>query len=439
MLLNLAIISSLCILIGFTSAAHNCTSFSDKNHGFGCELKNVKPEDEVFEINVMIRDSDINKTEDDIVWVQIRDSQFADLPKGVFEKFANMEKIMIISSTGFQNFNTTYFDKKITLVLMKNTDIEVVGEFALTELTELKILSLNYNQITTVHKNAFRDLVKVEKIEMVGNKIERLDADTFQNNVNLKLVLLYHNILKVIPAQLFSRNPLLESIQFQNNSISQIEKGFYKPLEKLTKADFSSNICISETISLTRYIQWSSHLYKFKDCFNNYALMKSTNEVIDSVLEKITESDKTVKDLTERVVNDLAILEGKLNNNTELENFKTNLLKFFELDKKTFEEKYENDLNNITSHVRTDMIEEIKKNVVEALEKTQEEKQSKLVTDDFKQFRDDFSGRFILIYCILFFLMICSCIMGFLLLKISGVYPFQYRDDSRKLIDGDSC
>ncbi|CAG9805805.1 unnamed protein product [Chironomus riparius] len=436
-MLKIIIISSL--LVSATFAAHNCSSFSDRNHGFGCELKNVSPNNDTFEVNVMMRDNDQNKTDEDIIWVQIRDSEFVNLPRGVFEKFVNLEKIMIISSAGFKVFNTSYFDKKITLVLMKNTDIEIVGDLPLVGLNELKILSLNYNQITKIHKNAFRDLVKMEKIEIVGNKLEFLDVETFQNNVNLKLVLLYHNKLKVIPADLFSHNKLIESIQLQNNSISQIEKGFYKPLEKLTKADFSSNICISETISLTRAIQWNAQVFKFKDCFNNYALMKSTNDVIDNVRTKLSELDDKVSNVVERVDNDLAVLEGKMKNATELDKFKTNLLDFFEKDKKTFQAQYENDLNNITSHVRTDMMDEIKKNVVDVLEKSQEAQQAQLVSNDFEQFRENFSVRFAMIYLMLFLLVAFVGALAYGMIKYAGIYPFNIQGDNRKLIDAEVC
>lgn len=183
-------------LLSLASALHNCSSFNDRNHGFGCELRNVVPSDENFEINMMSRD-DTNKTDSDVKWVQIRDSQFENLPAGIFEKFENMEKMMILTTTGFKILNTTYFDKKITLVLMKNTDLEEIGEKAFVGLSDLTILSLNYNKVSKVHKNAFRDLVKADKIEMVSNNIQFLDDDTFKNNVNLRLLLLYNNKIQV--------------------------------------------------------------------------------------------------------------------------------------------------------------------------------------------------------------------------------------------------
>lgn len=422
-------------------AAHNCTSFNDKNHGYGCELRNVKPDQEVFEINVMSKD-DTNRTEADVVWVQIRDSEFdSNLPKGVFEKFVNMQKLMILSSKGFKNLDTNYFDKKISLILMKNTDVENVGESCFTGLENLKILSLNYNSIKTIHKSAFRDLVNMEKIEMVYNSIEALDDDTFANNVNLKLVLLYNNKIKVISTQLFLRNVNIESLQLQNNVITQIEKGFHTELKKLTRVDFSSNVCISESIVLTRYIQWSSHLYKFKDCYNNYALMKSSNDVVNSVQKKVEGLETKVDVAVERVNNDMKILEGKLANTTAFEDLKTNLLDFFSSDQQQFKQTYENDLNNITSHVRTEMIEEIEKKVETVLGKSQETRQERLVSDDFQRLREDFSGKFSFIHCMLFLIVCFGCATTLFIFFKLNVIPMlkNSNGDDRHLIDSENC
>lgn len=416
-------------------AAHNCTSFNDKNHGYGCELRNVKPDDvSDFEINVMSKD-ELNRTDSSVTWVQIRDSQFnQNLPKGVFEKFVNMEKIMILNSQGFENLQIAYFDKKITLILMKATDLETVGENCLVGLGNLKTLSLNYNNIKKVHKNAFRDLVKVEKVEMVYNKIEMLDEDTFANNVNLKTVLLYNNLLKVISTPLFSRNTNLESIQVQSNQILQIEKGFYITLTKLTRLDLSSNICISETLTPTRFIQWASFQYKFKDCYNNYLLMKSTNEVIDSVQTKIESLETKVSGAVERVDTDLKILEGKIDNSTAFGELKTNLLKFFEADKDFIRESYKEDLQNITSHVRTEMIEEIEKNVEKVLNENQKSQQEKLVSNDFETFRDEFSKKFTFIYFTLFILVCLVSVTIFFIAK--QIFPAkQGHGDGRHLIE----
>lgn len=429
-------ITILSVIVATCRAAHNCTSFNDKNHGFGCELRNVTHDGGSFEISMMAKDN-TDKTEEDVVWVQIRDSQLDNLSTGVFEKFVNMEKIMIISSKGFQKLESSYFDKKIKLVLMKNTDLEVVGEKCFEGLNNLKTLSLNYNQVKRVHKRAFKDLVNMEKIEMVYNQIEFLDDDVFENNVNLKLILLYNNKLKVISAQLFTRNNKLESLQIQNNQITQIEKGFQANLTSLNRVDLSSNLCISENIQVTRYILWSSQQFKFKDCYSNFELMKSTNNVISSVNSRIEQLETNVTDAVKRVNGDMLVLEGKMTNSTVLDDFKTNLVNFFENDRKQMTQKFENDLNNVSSNVRVELERKVAKEVEDALTKTASAQQEKLVSDDFGSFREEFSGKFTFIYCLLFVMICFGIATTFVIFQKLNIFPIigYMASDSRKLID----
>lgn len=417
-------------LIALSKAVHNCTSFDDKNHGFGCELRNVKPGDSSdFEISVMAKEVN-NKTDADVTWVQIRESEFKnDLPKGVFEKFENMEKIMILNSKGFKNLELAYFDKKIKLILMKATDLESIGENCFAGLGNLKILSLNYNNVVKVHPRAFRDLVNVEKIEMVNNKIEQLDDELFANNVNMKTLLLYNNQLKVISATIFSKNVLLESLQLQNNQITQIEKGFHLPLFKLTRIDLSSNLCISESLLPSRYILWASLQGKFKDCFNNYALMKSSNDRMGALETKVAEA-------IERVNHDVEMIEQTFTNSTKLEELKSYLLDVFTKDKEAFKQSYDDELNNITSHVKMEMVQQIEK----AITNHQDLRQERLVSDDFGTFRDEFSSKFNFVFISLFMLFALFVVSMFLIAKKLNLFaPQKGLSDNRYLIEAENC
>jgi hypothetical protein len=247
----------------------------------------------------------------------------------------------------------------------------------------------------------------------------------------------------VITAKLLVNNIILESLQLQNNSITQIEKDFYKPLTKLLRADFSTNLCISETIQLSRFIQWSSQLLKFKDCFNNFVLLRPVNGVIGDIQSKIDNLETQVADTLEKVDNDLKVLENKMDNDTDLQTFKTDLLKFFEADRENIEKKYEEDITNITSAVRTDLMEQIEQRVVAVLEKTQEAKQEKLVNDDFSNIRDEFAGKFTLIYVTLGFMICFACIAAFFILRTQSIYPIfsssRHQADRNNLIEAEVC
>jgi hypothetical protein len=344
--------------------------------------------------------------------------------------------MMIINSKGFKNLDKSYFDKKITLVLMKNTDLETVGENSFVGLNALKILSLNYNAVKKVHKAAFRDLVNLEKIEMVNNVLESLDDELFLNLVNLKLVLLYGNQLKVISTKLFGSNTKLESIQLQNNQIVQIQKDFYAKLTSLTRVDFSNNICMSENIVLTRFVQWSSHKYKFKDCYNNYALMDSTNVVINSVRSKLDELETKVVETQEKVTNDMKILEGQMINSTELDDIKTNLIDFFKNDKETIEKNYKSELIDIASEVRMNLTSEVKTQVEEIVSKKQDARQEKLVSHDFESLRDELSGKFTFVYCLLVVTICFVLLTTFFIFQRMRIFPqIGYQNDNRNLIE----
>lgn len=241
---------------------------------------------------------------------------------------------------------------------------------------------------------------------------------------------------------MLANNINLESLQIQNNSIVQIEKDFYKPLTKLTRADFSSNLCISETIQLTRFIQWNSQQSKFKECFNNFVLLTPMDNVLRDVRIKIENLETKVAETIERVDNDLKVLENKMENETDLNNFKTNLLEFFKKDRENIEQKFEEDLRNITSEVKTNMMENIESKVIQVLEKSQDAKQEKLVKDDFTDIRNEFAGKFTLIYVTLSFMICFTCIAAFFILRNQSIYPIftsNFQADRNHLIEADVC
>lgn len=122
-------------------------------------------------------------------------------------------------------------------------------------------------------------MVSVEIIALHNNGIKALDDELFVNNMNLKYVMLNNNKLKTISIELFKKNLNLQWLELQNNEILEIEQGFHTGVTKLKRADFASNYCINETILLTQFIQWSSHQSKFKDCYHNYAVMETVQNI----------------------------------------------------------------------------------------------------------------------------------------------------------------
>lgn len=163
--------------------------------------------------------------------------------------------------------------------------------------------------------------------------------------------------------------------------------------------------------------------------------------VITDMRAKMDNLETKVADTLEKVDNDLKVLENKMEDSQNFTDFKTNLIKFFENDRKNIEKKFEDDMNNLTSAVRTDLMEEIEKKVVNVLEKSQEAKQEKLVHDDFGSIRDEFSGKFTLIYVTLAFMICFACIAAFFILRTQSIYPLFGRNHEGRnnLIEAEGC
>ena len=422
--------------MGVSQAAHNCTTFDDVNHGFGCELRNLTPEDEVDEIDLMSKTA-MNTTDSDVIWVQIRESEVKNLPKRVFERFENLEKIFIYNTTGFKDLDTSFFDKRIWFVLFKYTDLEVVDEGAFTELSNITLLALTFNKINKIHENAFKDLVKLERIELNNNEIKSLPDDVFAYNSNLKTLMLSNNKITTINAQLLSRNLKLESLIIANNLITFIEKDFNRNLSNLIKADFSLNTCVSEKVILKYISQWTLVQDKFKECYKNFQLIKGSLDAIKSIEKDISSLRAEVKSHSELVQNDMKILEGKMNNSSDMEEIRSDLLSFFEKDKKNIQDDFERNLKNVSSQIQLDMVEKVKKEVEEVLTKNPQPEQ---LTDHDSEIRKEFSGKFIFIYSMLFATVCFVIVAGIFVVRKNNLFStirFRYRSENSQLLSSE--
>ena len=260
------------LIVSISCIIEECKLFDDDHHGFGCWLKDIKIEAEENEINLIAKHD--GRNDSDITWFQIIDSMLLNLPKNVFLKFVNLEKIFIENCTGFKNFDKAYFDTEIKYIHFTETDIEYVGDKVFVGLKSIDKLYLHSNKIRTLHKNAFKDLENLNEISLNHNLIEHLDDDIFIGNLNLVFIILDNNRIKTINAKLFLRNINLENIEIANNSISNIEENFFERLEYLKILDLSNNICINDVITGDVYISWLKIQHNFSDCIQNFIIKK---------------------------------------------------------------------------------------------------------------------------------------------------------------------
>ena len=261
------------LIVSIKCLTKECKSYDSDDHGFGCELKGIKIEAEENEINLIAKHD--WRDDSDIIWISISYSVLHNLPRNMFLKFFNMEKIFIENCSGFKNFDKAYFDIKIKYIHLSQTDIEYVGDKVFAGLKSFEKLYLTNNKIKNLHKNAFKDLENLVEICMNNNLIEHLDDDIFIWNFKLMIIYLNNNRMKTINAKLFSQNILLEHISIANNYISNIDENFVEHLEHLEYLkflDLSNNICINTIWNLepeNETILLLKTRHYFSDCIQN--------------------------------------------------------------------------------------------------------------------------------------------------------------------------
>jgi hypothetical protein len=315
----------LIVLIAFTienvkgSESFICSAFTDPNHGFGCVIKNVKPDDEIIDVSVKRKDS--SKYVFDINWVGIYDS---DLPNRIansaLEKnFMNLKRIEIVNCTGFKMLNGSIIDKnpgRFSELIISTTDIGKIDENTFSELIQLVILVVNSSKIEKIHKDALEDLINLEEIYLNDNFLKFLYPDTFKHNMKLKLINLENNKLRRISSDLFPQNTNIENIFLGNNNITQIERGSFDGLKNLKILNLTSNLCIDKCFTLSNYHGYtiSNKNSYLDDCIKNFRYgqfifsdIKEIEENINLIENKFRESMKKLKeDEIEQLKNDLS-------------------------------------------------------------------------------------------------------------------------------------
>eukprot|EP00842_Homolaphlyctis_polyrhiza_P003375 jgi/Hompol1/4038/HPOL_003460-RA len=114
----------------------------------------------------------------------------------------------------------THLPNTITRLFLDDNDIVSIPSNAIAELTELRVLSLSSNHLTSL-PSGIRRLRKLERICLRHNMIETL-PDEFSELCNLRICDLGENKLTRIPPKLFLGMEHLHTLVLANNSLRQL-------------------------------------------------------------------------------------------------------------------------------------------------------------------------------------------------------------------------
>lgn len=151
-----------------------------------------------------------------------RNKRLKFLPRGIGRKFPNLQRLVV-----------------------NHCRLTIVRDFYFENMEELKVLHLDWNQISTIEPKSFDDLISLRNLSLHHNQITKIEPKAFDDLVSLQFLWLEDNLIETLDEDLFTKMVNLESIFLQINKIKFLSPSTFKiPGGKLGFIDLRSNVCI---------------------------------------------------------------------------------------------------------------------------------------------------------------------------------------------------
>ncbi|MFT6765135.1 MAG: hypothetical protein ACJAZS_000002 [Alteromonas naphthalenivorans] len=149
----------------------------------------------------------------------------------------NLKYKNIVSLRGLRNLNLS----GVRCLLLNNNQITSIDPQTFTNLPALETLWLSDSQITTIDPQAFTNLPALESIFLYNNQITAIDPQTFNNLLALEHLELNNNQITAIDPQTFNNLPALTYLNIDHNQITTIDPQTFTHLLALTHLYLHNN------------------------------------------------------------------------------------------------------------------------------------------------------------------------------------------------------
>lgn len=184
--------------------------------------------------------------------IDLSHNSLESLPDNCFEKFPQL-KYLDLSHNMIMQFDILTFEgiaQLETLQLSGNKISEVGHNFA--RFKNLKKLTLDQNQISSLTDFNFRTLVNLETLNLSFNLIKHIESQSFATLTKLEQLDLSYNKITAIPRTLFESNENMFKLSLSHNDIEKIEGGAFRTTN-ITQFDIQNNM-ISGSIEYDTFL-----------------------------------------------------------------------------------------------------------------------------------------------------------------------------------------
>ena len=190
------------------------------------------------------------------------DSTLHDIQPRSFYKFSSTLELLYLNNIGVLHLQDGVFYGLSNLIVLdlqhNNLTTLIPGIFK--ELIKLQELRLGNNQFTAI-PSAFKDLVSLEKLYLESNKLQDIKDNMFGKLHQLQELRLSGNMLSEVHVGVFKGMISLSSLTLYGNQINNIEVGAFADLVRLQELYLMRNMLPMIQVGMFRGMKRLSRLY----------------------------------------------------------------------------------------------------------------------------------------------------------------------------------
>ena len=177
---------------------------------------------------------------DNLEKLHLSDNQLAALPNDIFTGLGNVYELQIHNNQ-LKTMPNDILHELISLkyLFLGNLQLEILPVF--NNLTNLMSLSLNINQLATLHNSTFRGLSNLDTLDVSKNQLVTLPKGVFNDLINLLSLQLSDNLLVRLNKDMLKDTIRLYYLNVHNNRITYIDKDIFNDTTNIIFIDLSAN------------------------------------------------------------------------------------------------------------------------------------------------------------------------------------------------------
>lgn len=152
--------------------------------------------------------------------------------------------VALEQSIAFMPINLAKSLPKLEELIVERSQLTAIQRYDFNGLTDLQLMSLRFNNLSSIGDGTFDELVRIEYLNLANNFITSLPSSIFSKLILLKTLILSNNLLQSLSGNILPKKNIIDQLRVEHNRLDMIECKIFKSLRKANVIEFTGNNCI---------------------------------------------------------------------------------------------------------------------------------------------------------------------------------------------------